>query len=149
MSQFKNLKVQIELSARPGSPGVSVGRWGGEWILILLPPASVNYQKSLVFPSLSPFLLTVFFLEVLQVLHLKHCKLTILDMYTYVYIASFPDHFPFRSLQDIEYLYSDTLLFIHLICNSLHLLTSSIQSIPTPQLLGNHKVVLYVCMSVL
>ena len=70
-------------------------------------------------------------------------------MYTYVYIDSFPDHFPFRSLQDIEYLYSDTLLFIHLICNSLHLLIPSIQSIPPTQLFGNHKVVLYVRMSVL
>ena len=46
-------------------------------------------------------------------------------------------------------LYSRTLLFIHSLYNSLHLLTPNSQSIPSPSPspLGNHKSVLYVCES--
>ena len=47
-------------------------------------------------------------------------------------------------------LYSRILLFVHSICNSLHLLTPNFQSIPPTSRLpcGNHKSVLYVCESI-
>ena len=61
----------------------------------------------------------------------------------------FPLQIIIRSLIQFSVLYSRTLLFIHSIYNSLHLLISNSQPIlfPPRLLLGNHKSVLYVCES--
>ena len=73
--------------------------------------------------------------------------------YAYIYIL-FHILFHYGLLQDTEcivpVLYSRTLLFIHSICNSLHLLVPNSQSIPPPLPfpLGNHRTVLHVCESV-
>ena len=56
----------------------------------------------------------------------------------------------YLQILNIVVLYSKTLLFIHPICNSLHLLTPNSQCIPPPPPLplGNQKSDLYVCDSV-
>ena len=55
-----------------------------------------------------------------------------------------------RILNIVPCAISRTLLFIHSLCNSLHLLIPNSQStpLPPPLPLGNHKSVLYVCESV-
>ena len=54
-----------------------------------------------------------------------------------------------RILNIVPMRYSRTLLFIHPVYNSLHLLISNSQSVPSlPYTSGNHKSVLYVCESV-
>ena len=69
-----------------------------------------------------------------------------------IYII-FPILFHYGLSQDIEYiyfpvLYGTTLLLIHSICNSLHLLTLTSHSTLPCQPLGNCESVLYVCDSV-
>ena len=72
-------------------------------------------------------------------------------IYIYIHIL-FSILFHYDSSQNIEYsvLYSWTLVFIHSIYNSLHLLIPNFHSIPPLPLLplGNHKPVFYVYESV-
>ena len=55
-----------------------------------------------------------------------------------------------RTLNTVPVLYNRTLLFIHPIYNSLHLLILNFHSIPPPNPLplGDHKSVIYACESV-
>ena len=75
-------------------------------------------------------------------------------IYIYIYIYSFSYSFPLWFITGywiwFPVLYSGTLLFIHALYNSLHLLIPNSQFIPPPSSLplGNHKSVLYVRESV-
>ena len=71
-------------------------------------------------------------------------------MCIYIFFScSFPLWFITRYRIQLPMLYSRTLLSIHPMDNSLHLLITSSQSFshPNPLPLGNHKSVLYVCES--
>ena len=110
-------------------------------------PVPLNVLRTYFKQFIFIYFLKIYFIEVQLIYNAFLLYSKVIRLCVYIYFSySFPLWFITGYWIQFPVLYSRTLLFIHSVYNSLHLLMSNSQSIPPPPHLplGNHKSVLYV-----